>query len=127
MRTIYLTSILLVSMIPAANASPIENCKAASDNALCQIYLKGVVEGALMYKPLAVGARLESNDYQSRALKYRGGKRFQEANRQFCLERLPDPEQLVTGLTEAFDSGEVTDSASLQVAVFSLLDCQRLQ
>jgi hypothetical protein len=40
---------------------------------------------------------------------------------------LPDPEQLVTGLTEAFDSGEVTDSASLQVAVFSLLDCQRLQ
>ncbi|MCL1073653.1 hypothetical protein [Shewanella dokdonensis] len=127
MKALYLTSFLLASLLPVAHASQIESCRAASENAMCQSYLEGVVDGALMYKPRAVGARLESNDYQSRALKYRGGKRFQEANRQYCLERLPDRGHLVNGLTEAFGSGEVTDSASLQEAVFSLLDCQRLQ
>ncbi|MDF0533747.1 hypothetical protein KDN34_11980 [Shewanella yunxiaonensis] len=127
MKSQYLSIALLMLLTPIAQASQLEACKTDSKGKICQSYLEGIVDGALMYKPLAVGARLESNDYLSRALKYRGGKRFQEANRQFCLDRLPERVSLVTGLTEAIDSGEVTVQADLQTAVFSLLDCQRLQ
>ncbi|MFQ6371338.1 hypothetical protein [Shewanella sp. YIC-542] len=128
MKRPYLMTILLAAgIIPLAQASQIERCKTASKEAICQSYLEGVVDGALMYKPMAVGARLDTGDYQSRALKFRGGKRFQEANRQYCLGRVPDRDDLVNGLTEAFERGEVADNTSLQTAVFSLLDCQRLR
>ncbi|WP_335923095.1 hypothetical protein [Shewanella chilikensis] len=127
MKTSIMAGVILVGMAPLVQASQIEACVADKEAVLCQSYLEGVVDGALMYKPQAVGARLDSNGYEARALKYRGGKRFQEANRKYCLERIPDRDQLVMGISEAFESGEVKDIETLQLAVNNLLDCQRLK
>ena len=82
--------------------------------------------GAMIYQPNAVGARLESEGYKARALKYRGGKRYQEANRMYCSNRLPSRDTLVSAVTEAVTTGEIKDIESLDQAVRSLLDCQRL-
>jgi len=80
-----------------------------------------------MVKGAGVGERLESNDYESRALKYRGGKRFQEANRTFCQNRIPDRDELVAGLAEAFSVGKIENTEDLSTAMFGLMDCQRLK
>ncbi|KFZ38325.1 hypothetical protein HR45_07515 [Shewanella mangrovi] len=119
-------SALMVGILPAAYGSQIEACKVNQTAAVCTSYLEGIVDGALMYKPRAVGARLDSDDYTSRALKYRGGKRYQEANRQYCLDRLPDRDNLVLALVEGFESSTIVSQETLEEAVFSLLDCQRM-
>lgn len=117
---------LVAAIVPAANASQVELCQADHQAKACTAYLEGVVDGALMYKPRAVGARLESDDYSSRALKFRGGKRYQEANRQYCLDRLPDRDNLVLALVEGFESGNIGNAEELQEGVFALLNCQRM-
>lgn len=114
------------ALVPVAHASQIELCKAEHAASACTAYLEGVVDGALMYKPKAVGARLDSDDYTSRALKFRGGKRYQEANRQYCLDRLPDRDNLVSALAEGFESGNIGNADELQEGVFALLNCQRM-
>lgn len=116
----------LVGFSAFAQADPLAECIKDARTPVCQAYLDGMVDGALMYKPTAAGARLETNGYESRALKYRGGKRYQEANRMFCADRLPDRDALVLGVTEAFSSGEIRDRAALEQAVKDLLHCQRL-
>lgn len=120
-------AIALFVLSPTVVAEQLAACKLDDTSATCQSYLEGIVDGALMYKQNAVGARLETDSYESRALKYRGGKRFQEANRTYCTERIPDRDELVLGVTEAVGLGNVTDLESLQEVVFSLLDCQRLK
>lgn len=127
-RKLMLLSVLVsVSLSPIAMASQLSACQQDNRSLTCQSYLEGIVDGALMYKPNAVGARLETNGYESRALKYRGGKRFQEANRIYCAERIPDRDVLVSGVTEAIALGSVDDLDSLQDVVTNLLDCQRLK
>ncbi|QSX34702.1 hypothetical protein JYB87_05550 [Shewanella avicenniae] len=117
---------LMVGMLPAAQGSQLAACKTEVTSTACASYLEGMVDGVLLYKPKAVGARLDSDDYASRALKYRGGKRYQEANRQYCLDRLPERNNLVMALVEGFESGTIVSQESLEQAVFSLVDCQRM-
>ncbi|MGL5358838.1 MAG: hypothetical protein ACRDBI_03840 [Shewanella sp.] len=119
---------LLLSVSSTAMATQIDACNRDVTSSTCQSYLEGIVDGALMFKSDALGARLESSDdYESRALKYRGGKRYQEANRTFCASRIPNRDSLVSGLTEAISTGTAADLAQLQGIVVNLLDCQRLK
>ncbi|ACJ30471.1 Conserved hypothetical protein [Shewanella piezotolerans WP3] len=127
MRIALLILVLGFGFSATTLASQIEICNEDVKDAHCQNYLEGVVDGALMYKGAAVGERLESNDYESRALKYRGGKRFQEANRTFCQSRIPDRDVLVAGLAEAFSVGKIDNTDELSAAMFELMDCQRLK
>ncbi|RTR34685.1 hypothetical protein [Shewanella atlantica] len=127
MRLILLTLTLCIGFISTAQADQLNACNTDIKSETCQHYLEGVVDGAMMYKPSATGARIESNSYESRALKYRGGKRFEEANRTYCESRIPDREVLVDGLAEAFSSGSVKTVEDLNNAMYSLMDCQRLK
>lgn len=115
------------SLSSTAMASQIEACNKDVTSLTCQSYLEGIVDGALMFKSESLGARLETNGYESRALKYRGGKRFQEANRTYCASRIPDRNSLVSGVTEAVSTGTAADLEQLQGIVANLLDCQRLK
>ncbi|MCH1928695.1 hypothetical protein L9G16_00715 [Shewanella sp. A25] len=118
---------LLLGLSTGAMASQIEACNQQATSPTCQSYLEGIVDGALMFKSEALGARLETNGYESRALKYRSGKRFQEANRTYCANRIPDRDDLVAGVTEAVSTGTAEDLDQLQTIVVNLLDCQRLK
>ncbi len=118
---------VLLTLSSGTMASQIEACNKDAASETCQSYLEGIVDGALMFKPEALGARLETNGYESRALKYRSGKRFQEANRTYCASRIPDRDNLVSGVTEAVSEGTAADLTQLQVIVVNLLDCQRLK
>ncbi|ABL99076.1 hypothetical protein SHAM105786_08080 [Shewanella amazonensis] len=123
-----IVSALGLSLLPLfSSASALDTCSEDSRSPGCLLYLEGVVDGALMYKTSALGARPESDGFESRALKYRGGSRFQDANRRYCVDRIPDRNVLVEGLTEAVSSGEVKDQEGLAQAMYSLLDCQRLK
>ncbi|ASK68399.1 MULTISPECIES: hypothetical protein [Shewanella] len=117
----------LLTLSSSAMASQIDACNKDVASQTCQSYLEGIVDGALMFKSEALGARLETNGYESRALKYRGGKRFQEANRTYCANRIPDRDSLVSGVTEAVSTGTAADLEQLQGIVVNLLDCQRLK
>lgn len=117
----------MLALSSSAMASQIDACNKDVASQTCQSYLEGIVDGALMFKPEALGARLETNGYESRALKYRGGKRFQEANRTYCASRIPDRDSLVSGVTEAVSTGTAADLEQLQGIVVNLLDCQRLK
>ncbi|EGT3627349.1 hypothetical protein FAP94_13305 [Morganella morganii] len=117
----------LLCLSTTATASQIAACNQDANSQTCQSYLEGIVDGALMFKSDSLGARLETNGYESRALKYRGGKRFQEANRTYCAERIPERHVLVSGVTEAVSLGNATDLEQLQGIITNLLDCQRLQ
>ncbi|NRD72978.1 hypothetical protein HQQ94_06945 [Shewanella sp. VB17] len=127
MRTVLMTLALSVGMVPIVSASQLNSCNSDVKSESCQHYLEGVVDGALMYKPSATGKRIEVDTYESRALKYRGGKRFQEANRTYCEGRIPDREQLVTGLEEAFSAGNIQNVEMLNNVMYGLMDCQRLK
>ncbi|MGS0679537.1 hypothetical protein ACVBIL_00070 [Shewanella sp. 125m-7] len=127
MRMTLLAIVVGLGFSSAASAKQIDICNQDIDSVVCQNYLEGVVDGALMYKGAAVGKRLESDGYESRALKYRGGKRFQEANRTFCEDNLPDRDALVAGLAEAFSAGEIKKTDDLTTVMSGLLNCQRLK
>ncbi|WOT04346.1 hypothetical protein [Shewanella youngdeokensis] len=127
MRIVLLSLLLALGFSSAVSASQFQGCIEETESPLCQSYLEGLVEGALMYKAAAVGARLESNDYQSRALKYRGGKRFEAANRTFCQNRTPKKEDLVGVLNEVFTAGKIQTKDDLTSLMFGLTDCQRLK
>lgn len=117
----------LLTLSSTVVASQIDACNKDVASQTCQSYLEGIVDGALMFKSAALGARLETNGYESRALKYRGGNRFQEANRTYCASRIPNRDTLVLGVTEAVSTGTAADLDELQGIVVNLLDCQRLK
>ena len=127
MKKVVMTLMLSLGIVGGVSANQLVACNQDINSVSCQHYLEGVVDGALMYKPNAMGKRVESNGYESRALKYRSGKRFEEANRTYCESRLPDRETLVQGLAEAFEMGKVDSVDSLTVVMYDLMDCQRLK
>ena len=127
MKKGFLVLICLMSFSGVANADIVPQCIEKPTTNECQLYLQGLVDGVLMYKASSVGVRLETGSFESRALKYRSGKRYQEANRTYCAQRLPNGETLVAGLTEALASGDIKNLATLDIAVHSMLDCQRLE
>ncbi len=122
-----LTLVFTLGMITTASASQIEACKNDAKGDVCHHYFEGVIDGALMYKPSSVGKRVEADDYESRALKYRSGSRFQQANRTYCESRIPDREELINALIEAYSAGNINTIEELTDLVHSLMDCQRLK
>ena len=127
MRVVFLTLALSAGLVFNVQAEQLNACNTDIKSETCQHYLEGVVDGALIYKPNATGARVETTSYESRALKYRSGKRFQQANRTYCESRIPDRSVLVTGLAEAFSAGNVNSVEQLNSVIVSLMDCQRLK
>lgn len=126
MRIILLISALCLGLVSNVQAEELNACNKNIESETCLHYLGGVVDGALIYKPSAAGARIETDSYESRALKYRSGKRFQEANRTYCESRIPDRNVLITGLAEAMSAGNVKNVDQLGGVLLSLMDCQRL-
>ncbi|MBV7314240.1 hypothetical protein [Shewanella sp. NIFS-20-20] len=127
MKKIILIALASIIWTSQAQAKELASCNQDVRSLQCQSYLEGIVDGALMYKGISVGQRLESDGYEARALKYRSGSRFQEANRAYCIERIPDRSVLVAAVSEAVTSGEVTTQEALTDVVTNLLDCQRLR
>ncbi|MCL1068780.1 hypothetical protein L2735_18595 [Shewanella olleyana] len=122
-----LALVIGVMSLPAKATSFDECLKDVSSNE-CTSYLDGVVDGALMYHTDAAGNRLEEADgYESRALKYRAGKRYQEANRSFCADRIPHKDEIVLAIQEQAAAKNVTNLDELSILIDSLLDCQRLK
>ncbi len=126
MRVIFLTLVLSLGLVSSVQAEQLKACNTNINSETCQHYLEGVVDGAMMYKSNATGARVVSDSYESRALKYRSGKRFQEANRTYCESRIPNRNVILTGLSEAFRAGNINNISELNTAMFNLMDCQRL-
>ncbi|SQH75586.1 conserved exported protein of unknown function [Shewanella benthica] len=127
MRIIFLVSVLSLGFTGAVQAEQLQACNQEVESVVCQYYLEGIVDGAMMYKPNATGVRIKADSYESRALKYRSGKRFQEANRTYCESRIPDRHVLVIRLAEAFSAGRIQNVESLNTVMYSLMDCQRLK
>lgn len=127
MKKLVVTLMLSFGLTGGAYASQLEACDKDVNSVACQHYLEGVVDGALMFKPNAMGKRVETNGYESRALKYSSGKRFEEANRTYCEGRLPDRDSLVQGLSEALDMGKVDSIETLSEVMYNMMDCQRLK
>lgn len=117
---------LLFGCSLVAQASPLVDCTTNAQSANCQSYLSGVIDGALIYRTDATARTLPADDYQSRALKFRTGKRYKAANRAFCAEQQPNKPVLLEVLTDNFASGDISDASSLQLLVRELLTCQQI-
>ena len=119
----------LLSILGAAqvSASQIDACNKNVSSEVCQDYLQGVVDGALMHRMDSSQKDIVPDSYAKRALKYRSGQRFKEANRMYCQGRIPDRESLVSGLGEAFITSEINDVTALKDVMLNLMDCNRNQ
>ncbi|ARD21549.1 MULTISPECIES: hypothetical protein [Shewanella] len=129
MKTKLLMLALAMGAITApAQATSFNVCQANVESSECKSYLDGVVDGALMYHTDASSSRLEADSgYESRALKYRAGKRYQEANRSYCADRKPHKDEIVLAIQEQTAAKNVNNLNELSILIDSLLDCQRLK
>jgi hypothetical protein len=122
--------ILLTSFVIPVSAESFNVCLDSSDSSdspTCQSYLEGVVDGALMYRDDLAKKRIDPNDYESRALKYRAGKRYQSANLNYCASHIPVKSEIVSALTEQVSLNNVNNSDELESVITSLMDCRRSQ
>ncbi|NKF50940.1 hypothetical protein G3R49_10240 [Shewanella sp. WXL01] len=127
MKTINLTliSLALVAVSSQVCAQEVAQCKQDAKSALCQQYLKGVVDGALMFKADASAAqKINANDYESRALKYRAGKRHKIASQHYCESKKADKGEMVSALTEQVAMNNVNNVEDLEIVITSLMDCR---
>ncbi|WP_144210190.1 hypothetical protein [Shewanella donghaensis] len=116
-----------VVVLPA-QATSFNVCQNNVESSECKSYLDGVVDGALMYHTDTSGSRLDADSgYESRALKYRAGKRYQEANRSFCSDRSPHKDDIVLAIQEQTANRNVNNLSELSIFIDSLLHCQRLK
>ena len=116
---------LLTLFVIPASAESFNVCLKSSESPTCQSYLEGVVDGALMYRDGLAKKRIEPNDYESRALKYRAGKRYQTANVNYCASHIPVKSEIVSALTEQVSLSNVSNSAELESVLTSLMDCRQ--
>ncbi|WP_137222337.1 hypothetical protein [Shewanella sp. MEBiC00475] len=116
--------ILLSSFVIPVSAESFNVCLESSDSPTCQSYLEGVVDGALMYRDDLAKKRIDPNDYESRALKYRAGKRYQTANLNYCSSHIPVKSEIVSALTEQVSLNNVKNSDELESVITSLMDCR---
>lgn len=97
-------------------------CLTDANSQNCQAYLEGVVDGAMMYRSDAAKS-FSATDYESRALKYRAGKRYQKANTKYCSTHEPVKADIVAVLVEQVSMNNVVNSDELESVINSLLDC----
>ncbi|WP_434928559.1 hypothetical protein ACRWQM_13180 [Shewanella sp. HL-SH5] len=108
-----------------AFANSFDVCLTDSESPSCNSYLEGVVDGALMYRKNVPAKKVNADGgYESRALKYRAGKRYQKANAKYCVSHIPDSSDIVDALTEQVSMGNVSNSDDLETVINSLMDCR---
>lgn len=117
--------LLVSSFIIPASANSFDVCLQSAESAICQSYLEGVLDGALMFRDSQVKQRINPNDYESRALKYRAGKRYQKANINYCASHILVKSEVVSALTEQITLHNVSNSDELESVITSLMDCPR--
>ena len=117
--------ILLSGFVIPASADSFDVCLQSSESPICQSYLGGVVDGALMFRDNQIKKRINPNDYESRALKYRAGKRYQKANINYCASHILVKSEVVSALTEQVALNNVSNSDELESVITSLMDCPR--
>ncbi|MDD8059445.1 MULTISPECIES: hypothetical protein [Shewanella] len=126
MKLIKLTLGLLLSVfVIPASANSFDVCLTSSESATCQSYLEGVVDGAMMYRDNQAKKRIDPNNYESRALKYRAGKRYQIANINYCSSHILVKSEVVSALTEQVALKNVSNSDELESVITTILDCPR--
>ncbi|QIR15246.1 hypothetical protein [Shewanella aestuarii] len=110
-----------VFALPAKSES-FNVCLLDANSQTCQAYLEGIVDGAMMYR-IDKANNFSGNDYESRALKYRAGKRYQKANSKYCSTHEPVKADIVAVLVEQVSINNVANSDDLELVINSLLDC----
>ncbi|MCT8985642.1 hypothetical protein [Shewanella phaeophyticola] len=126
MKLIKLSLGLLLSVIVIpASANSFDVCLESAESATCQSYLEGVVDGALMYRDNQAKKRIDPNNYESRALKYRAGKRYQTANVNYCSSHILVKSEVVSALAEQVALKNVSNSDELESVITTILDCPR--
>ena len=105
------------------SANSFDVCLKDSTSPSCTSYLEGVVDGALMYRKDVPAKKVEANSYESRALKYRDGKRYQKANSKYCASQVPIKSDIVDALSEQVAMDNVSNSDELESVINSLMDC----
>ncbi|GLS82503.1 hypothetical protein [Paraferrimonas haliotis] len=125
MRLVITVAALVALSAPAQ--AQLLHCSEDVKGSVCQAYLEGKVAGALAYKDKFGKKKADaSTDFSNRALSYRAGNRFKQANQQYCQDRIPQPQVLVDGLTDAILAKEIQTEEELTLGLRGLLDCQRL-
>ena len=107
------------------SANSFDVCLKDSTSPSCTSYLEGVVDGALMYRKDVPAKKVEANSYESRALKYRAGKRYQKANSKYCASQVPIKSDIVDALSEQVAMDNVSNSDELESLINSLMDCRK--
>lgn len=124
LSVIALTVSVGVFATPALSNS-FDVCLSDSNSPSCNSYLEGVVDGALMYRKNVPAKKVNAEGgYESRALKYRAGKRYQKANAKYCVSHIPVQADIVDALVEQVSMGNVTNSDDLETVINSLMDCR---
>ncbi|MBR9726640.1 hypothetical protein ACFOD0_07095 [Shewanella intestini] len=118
----------LAIMPTQAATKAFEQCQQNEQGTLCQSYLAGVVDGALMYRNDASAAKnIEATSYETRALKYRAGKRYKTASQQYCDSHIANETEIISALTEQIGFKNVTNINELELVINSLMDCRNVK
>ena len=120
---VLVTSLGIFASPVSANAFDV--CLKDSASPSCTSYLEGVGDGALMYRKDVPAKKVEANSYESRALKYRAGKRYQKANSKYCASQVPVKSDIVDALSEQVAMDNVSNSDELESVINSLMDCRK--
>lgn len=125
MKKIMPLVIAAVTCAPAmANDINLAQCQEAPRSQECLSYLEGTVDGALALMNLQQSTPLSTDSISDRALKYRSGKRFKQANDALCLHKAPERDQMVLALDDLAAEGVITSQEELSQALSELLSCQ---
>ncbi|SHI23236.1 hypothetical protein SAMN02745129_0276 [Ferrimonas marina] len=117
---------MLAVAMPPAWASDINlvQCQEKPRSSHCLAYLEGAVDGALAMGALVQPQPMATSTLSERALKYRSGKRFKQANQAICEQQKPERDQLVLALDELVAAGSLNTQKDLQQALMALMACQ---
>ncbi|GAA4897211.1 hypothetical protein [Ferrimonas pelagia] len=117
--------LMLATLSPAwANDINLAQCQDSPRSDECLTYLEGLIDGALAMRGLIQPAPLTTDSVSERALKFRSGRRFKQANAAYCEQRLPQRDQLVLALDEWVEQGMITTQSELQQALAQLMHCR---
>ncbi|MBY5993498.1 hypothetical protein [Ferrimonas balearica] len=114
---------LAISPVALANDVNLAQCQGDPKSQACLDYLEGTVDGALAVGAIMNSPKLAADSYAERALKYRSGRRFKQANDAYCKQRLPERDQMVLALDELSEQGLLTTQEELQQALAALFYC----
>ncbi|TKB47310.1 hypothetical protein FCL40_15780 [Ferrimonas sediminicola] len=123
MRRIVAIAALMVSPALWANDINLAQCQEAPRSDACLYYLQGAVDGALALSASRGATSLPAGTFSERALKYRGGKRFKQANDAICRQNTPQRDQMVLALDDLAAEGMITSQEELSQALSELLTC----